>query len=184
MSFELENHCLLSAFQPTRCYIVAVVCYWCRSSSVSIVSDYGLDVRTIGFRSPAGAKDFPSSLCVQTSSEAHPASCTMRTGGPFPGAKHGRGVTLTTHPHLVLRSKMSRGYTSSPSAIMMCSGTALLLLFAIYSSKFIFVVERKVSAPCLQALIFLESIKSVAFNSQSMRLEVLKHRIWRWESSG
>jgi hypothetical protein len=28
-----------------------------------------------------------SSLCVQTGSEAHPASCTMGTGGPFPGGK-------------------------------------------------------------------------------------------------
>jgi hypothetical protein len=49
-------------------------------------------------RSPAGAKAFSSSLCVQTGSRAHPASCTMGTGGPFPGAKYGRGVTLTTHP--------------------------------------------------------------------------------------
>jgi hypothetical protein len=32
-------------------------------------------------------KDFSSSLCVQTGSGAHPASCTMDTGGPFPGAK-------------------------------------------------------------------------------------------------
>jgi hypothetical protein len=32
-------------------------------------------------------KDFTSSLSVQTGSEAHPASCTMGTGGPFPGAK-------------------------------------------------------------------------------------------------
>jgi hypothetical protein len=31
-------------------------------------------------------KDFSSSLCVQTVSGAHPASCTMGTGGPFPGA--------------------------------------------------------------------------------------------------
>jgi hypothetical protein len=56
-------------------------------SSVSIVSGYGLDDRTIEVRSPAEAKDFPSSLCVQTGSGAHPASCTMGTGGPFPGAK-------------------------------------------------------------------------------------------------
>jgi hypothetical protein len=56
-------------------------------SSVSIVSGYGLDDRAIEVRSPAGAKDFSSSLCVQTSSEAHPASCTMGTGGPFPGDK-------------------------------------------------------------------------------------------------
>jgi hypothetical protein len=33
--------------------------------------------------------------------------------GPFPGLKHGQGVTLTTHPHLVPRSRMSRSYTSS-----------------------------------------------------------------------
>jgi hypothetical protein len=43
--------------------------------------------RAIGVRSPAGAKDFFSSLCVQTGSGAHPASCTMGTGGPFPGGK-------------------------------------------------------------------------------------------------
>jgi hypothetical protein len=53
------------------------------------VSDYGLDDRAIGVRYPAGAKDFSSSLCVQTGSGAHPASCTMGTGGggPLPGGK-------------------------------------------------------------------------------------------------
>jgi hypothetical protein len=30
---------------------------------------------------------FSSSLCVQTGSVARQASCTMRTGGPYPGAK-------------------------------------------------------------------------------------------------
>jgi hypothetical protein len=85
-----------------------------RGSSVSIVSDYRLDDWVIGVRSPAGAKDFSSNLCVQTGSEAHTASCTMGIGGPFPGTKCGRGVTLTTHPHLVPRSRMSRSYTSSP----------------------------------------------------------------------
>jgi hypothetical protein len=48
-----------------------------------------------------------------------------------PGVKRGRGVTLTTHPYLVPRSRMSMGYTSSPpSASMACSGTALLLFSA------------------------------------------------------
>jgi hypothetical protein len=82
--------------------------------SVSIVSDYGLNDRAIGVRSPAGAKDFSSNLCVQTGSEANPASCKMGNGGPFLGAKRGRGVTLTTHPHLMPRSRMSRSYTTSP----------------------------------------------------------------------
>jgi hypothetical protein len=75
-----------------------------RVSSGSIVFDYGLDDRAIGVRSPAGAKDFSSILCVQTGSGVHPASSPMGTGGPFPGVKRGRGVMLTTHPHLVPRS--------------------------------------------------------------------------------
>jgi hypothetical protein len=58
-----------------------------RGSSGSIVSDYGLDDRAIGVRSPAGAKNFSSSLFVQTGSGTHPASCTMGTGDPFPGGK-------------------------------------------------------------------------------------------------
>jgi hypothetical protein len=46
------------------------------------MSDYGLNDREIGVRSPAEAKDFSSNLCAQTGSGAHLAS-----GGPFPGAK-------------------------------------------------------------------------------------------------
>jgi hypothetical protein len=60
---------------------------WSQVSSGSIVSDYGLDDRAIGVRSQAGAKDFSYNLFVQTGSGAHPASCTMGTGGPFPVAK-------------------------------------------------------------------------------------------------
>jgi hypothetical protein len=78
--------------------VLAVPVQLSRVSSGSKVFDYGLDDRAIGVQSPAGAKDFSSNLCVQTSSEAHPAFCTMGTGGSFP-----RGVTVTTHPHLVPR---------------------------------------------------------------------------------
>jgi hypothetical protein len=56
------------------------------------VSDYGLDDRAIGVRSPAGAKDFSCDLCVQTGSGVHPASCTMGIGGPFPGGKSAAGA--------------------------------------------------------------------------------------------
>jgi hypothetical protein len=62
-------------------YWVFVTCKGSRVSSGSTVSDYGLDDRAIE------AKDFSSSLFVQTGSGAHPASCTMGTGGPFPGGK-------------------------------------------------------------------------------------------------
>jgi hypothetical protein len=53
-------------------------------SSVSIVSGYELDDRAMEVRSPAGVKDFSSSLCVQTGSGAQPASCTMGNWGSSP----------------------------------------------------------------------------------------------------
>jgi hypothetical protein len=81
---------------------------------------------TTEVRSPIEAEDFSSSLCVQTGSVAHPASCPIGTGILSPGVKRGRGVMLTTHPHLVLRLRMSRAYTSSPPcALMACSGITL-----------------------------------------------------------
>jgi hypothetical protein len=49
-------------------------------------------------RSPAGAKDFSSSICFQTGSGAHPASCTMDTGGPFPGGKAWPGSDADDSP--------------------------------------------------------------------------------------
>jgi hypothetical protein len=95
-------------------------------SSGSVVSGYGLD----DVRSPAGAKDFSSILCVQTCSGAHPASCTTGTGVLSPGVKHGRGVTLTIHPHLVPRFRMSRSYIFSPTSFSLaCSGTALDFIY-------------------------------------------------------
>jgi hypothetical protein len=87
------------------------MCVWCVDlcnnlcvSSVSVVSDYGLDNRAIGVRSLAGAKDFASSLCVQTGSGATQPPVQWVPGALSPGVKRGRGVILTTHPHLVPRS--------------------------------------------------------------------------------
>jgi hypothetical protein len=51
---------------------------------------------------------------VQNSSGAHPASYLMGTRG-----YSGRGVKLTTHLHLVSRSKNSWGYTSTPQYTLM-----------------------------------------------------------------
>jgi hypothetical protein len=56
-------------------------------SSVSIVYEYGLDDWQSGFDPCQREEDFSSSLCVQTSSGTHPASCPMGTVGPFPGGK-------------------------------------------------------------------------------------------------
>jgi hypothetical protein len=71
-------------------HVVFCIALWrnvSRGSSDSVVSGYGLDDRAIEVRSPAGTEYFSSSLSIQTGSEAHPASCTMGTGGPFPGGK-------------------------------------------------------------------------------------------------
>jgi hypothetical protein len=80
------------------------------------VSGYGLDDRAIEVRSPAGAKDFSCILCVQTGSGAHQPRVQWVPGVLSPGVKRGRDVTLTTYPHLVSRSRMSRSYTLSPQA--------------------------------------------------------------------
>jgi hypothetical protein len=94
-----------------------------RGSSGCIVSDYGLDD---GVQSPREEEDFSSSLCIQTGSGAHPASCPMGTGGPFSRSKAWLGRDADYSPHLVLSLRMSRSYISSPSgASMACSGTAL-----------------------------------------------------------
>jgi hypothetical protein len=83
IGFSRQNHFLLNLI-----IFLAVSVFWLEpGSSVSIESGYGLDDRAIEVRSPAEKKDFASSFCLQTGSGAHPASCTMGTGGPFPGAK-------------------------------------------------------------------------------------------------
>jgi succinate dehydrogenase/fumarate reductase cytochrome b subunit len=84
-----------------------------------------------GIRSPVEADAFPlASVSRPALSEAHPASCTMGTWGPFPAVKRNRGVTLTTHPLLVPRSRMNRSYISSlPRCLHGGSGAALFLLY-------------------------------------------------------
>jgi hypothetical protein len=87
---------------------------------------------TTGVRSPTEAGDFSSTLCVQTGSGVHPASCTVGTGGSFPGGKGGRGVMLTTHPLLVPRLRKSRSYTSCHTHAPLWSVTGPLLYIYIY----------------------------------------------------
>ena len=70
-------------------------------SSVGIATE--LRAGWSGIESRCG-RDCPP---VQTGPGAHPASCKMGTWS-FPGVKCGRGVLLTTHPLLVLRSRKSR----------------------------------------------------------------------------
>jgi hypothetical protein len=97
----------------TLCSVEIIISSESRSSSGSIVSDYGLDERAIEVRSQQGqifllAPAFRLALGpTQPPIQWVPVVLS-------PGVKRGRGVTLTTHPHLVLRLRMSRSYTSSP----------------------------------------------------------------------
>jgi hypothetical protein len=79
-----------------------------QGSSVSIVSGYGLDDRAVEIRFLAEAS--VSRLALGPTQPP----VQWVPGVLSPGLKRGRGVTLTTHPHPVPRSKMSRSYTSSP----------------------------------------------------------------------
>jgi hypothetical protein len=52
----------------------------------------------IEVRSPAEAKDFSSTLCVQTGSGAYPVSCKMGSGVHFPGGKARSGSDVDHSP--------------------------------------------------------------------------------------
>jgi hypothetical protein len=68
----------------------------------SLYCDYRLANQMKKVQAPKGEINFSSSLCVQTNSEADPASCAMGTTGPFPRVKTKQGLKLTTD-HLVPR---------------------------------------------------------------------------------
>jgi hypothetical protein len=73
--------------------------------------NYRLDEQAIEVQSPAEARDFSSNLCAQNGFEAHPASCPIGIGGPFPGSKAQPGCDADhTNPHLVPMSWKSRSY--------------------------------------------------------------------------
>jgi hypothetical protein len=51
---------------------------------------------------------------VSTDCGAHPAFCSLGTGGFLPWGRSGRGEKLTTHLHVVPRSRMVELYHHSP----------------------------------------------------------------------
>jgi hypothetical protein len=73
--------------------VYRTVTYFCSWISYQHLSFYikclatGWTTGLSSFDPRQSRKDFSSNLCVQTGSEAHPASCTMGTGGLCPGAK-------------------------------------------------------------------------------------------------
>jgi hypothetical protein len=128
-SRRLELHITLTEFTCDKCrnwhkrikivflIISAKVSYFNEpSNSVSIMSSYGLDDRAIEVRSPAEEKRYLLPLSSVSRPALGPTQPPVQwvPGVLSPGLKSGRGVTLTTHPHLVPRSRMSWNYMSSP----------------------------------------------------------------------
>jgi hypothetical protein len=101
------------------------------------VSGYGLDDRGDRGSIPGRGERISSLACVSRPAlgpTQAPVQWVPRVLSP--GLKRGRGVTLTTHPHLMPRSGMSRSYSfSPPSACLACSGTALAFLLSNKTSR-------------------------------------------------
>jgi hypothetical protein len=85
---------------------------WSRGSSVSVVSDYGLDDR--GSIPDRGRGFFSLAFASRPAlgPTQPPVQWVPRVLSP--GVKRGRVLMLTTHNHLVPRPRMSTSYASSP----------------------------------------------------------------------
>jgi hypothetical protein len=108
------RHCISPLYSPNTLKCGRL------GSSIGIVTDYGLDGPGIESR---WGREFPP---VQSGPGAQSASCTMGTGS-LPGVKYGRGVTLTPHPLLALRSWKKRAISLPPRGLnWACKGVTLL----------------------------------------------------------
>jgi hypothetical protein len=83
-----------------------------------------------GVRSPAEAKDFSSTLCIQTSSEIHPTSYQIGTEGSFTGGKAQPGRDADhSSPSSAVVSNEQELYSCPPWRLHGGSGTSYLLAY-------------------------------------------------------
>jgi hypothetical protein len=106
---------LIETWAQNKIYILIDTLLTRLGSSVSIVSDYGLEDRT-GFDPRQRQRIFPLASVSRPVLEPTQPPSQWVPGVLFPGLRGCRGVTLTIHPHLEPRSRMSRSYTFSPRA--------------------------------------------------------------------
>jgi hypothetical protein len=124
---------LYCAWEPFACMISSTWCEYevpgmillcnlqevvSRDSSFGIALGCGLDDRGSRVWFLAGAGNFSLHHRIQNGSGAHPASYSMGIRGSFPGVKR-PGVKLTTHLHLVPKSRMSGAIPPFPQYAVM-----------------------------------------------------------------
>jgi hypothetical protein len=114
----------LSKIYLCRLYFLAVRMYFLNGDNINS-GEPGNSVRIVAGR-PAdrgsipgrGERIFPLASVSRPALGSTQPPVQWVPGVLSPGEKRGRGVTLTTHPHLVPRSRMSRSYTSSPLKLL------------------------------------------------------------------
>jgi hypothetical protein len=97
----------------------------------------------------------------------------------FPGVKRGRGVTLTTHPHLVPRSRMSRSHTPfPPSAPMECSGNCFTFTFYWFRPYVVIISSLLMHASCKVETYTEENYQNGCW-TDNMWNNIWNHAVWQ-----
>jgi hypothetical protein len=109
---------------------------WSSGRTVSTVSDYRLDDRA---SIPVRSKGISSSLGVQISSQAYPASNPMGIGVLSPGVNRGRVVTLIIYPHLVPKWRIEARFPHPVAPTWRSRTASLTLLYKTNYSYSLFV---------------------------------------------
>jgi hypothetical protein len=119
-----------------------------RDSPVGIALGYGLDDRCPRVRFPTGSWEFFSSPPRQKRLWGPPSLLCNGYQGLFPWGLSGRGAKLTTHPHLVPRSKNECSYTSTPQYAFMAwclakaQGQLYLYLLTFTNQEMIMILKK------------------------------------------
>jgi hypothetical protein len=138
-SLEVSFSACLDFLLPSSSEFKILLLHCLRSwgSSVCIVTDY-----TLEDRSSIPGRDKIFFLLSVSRPGLRPTQPRIQwVLGVLSRCKAWRGVTLTTHPHLVPRSRMNRGYTSSPlGACMAVTGQLYWTVLTICNTEFIQIV--------------------------------------------
>jgi hypothetical protein len=141
MTADLDSYCsgnISNTLMQAGLYVrksTSLVVFWVKTACILLgnaenaLAGVAKDWTTgrSGFDPWQGQRIFPLA-CVQTGSGAHPASCTMGTGGPFPAGEARPGRDADHSPPSRCRDHERVGAIPPlpPKASTACSGTALL----------------------------------------------------------